>query len=41
MICPILIVEGGSISGIVVQGGNLDSLTSSGGEMDLFLIFIH
>ena len=35
VICPVLIVEGGSISGIVVHGGNLDSLTSSEVQMDL------
>ena len=30
VICPVLIVEGGSISGIVVQGSNPGSLTSWG-----------
>jgi len=40
VICPVLIVEGASIPGIVVQEGNSDSLTSSGGEVDLFLKII-
>ena len=36
VICPVLRVEGGNMSGFVVQGGILDFLTSSGGKLDLF-----